>query len=41
MLEKSYGGTFQRFGYVQFIPIQESTFSDIVGYPTIIKNPYL
>ncbi|OGP58656.1 MAG: hypothetical protein A2162_12115 [Deltaproteobacteria bacterium RBG_13_52_11b] len=28
---KYYSGTFQRFGTLQFIPIQEFTFSDIVG----------
>ena len=41
LLEKSYSGTFQRFDYLQFIPIQEFTFSDIVDYPYILKNPCL
>jgi hypothetical protein len=41
LLEKPYSGTFQRFDYLQFIPIQEFTFSDSVDYPTILKNPCL
>jgi hypothetical protein len=35
------GGTFQRFGYSQFVSIHEFIFSDIVCYPYIIKDPYL
>jgi hypothetical protein len=41
LLEKSYSGTFQRFDCLHFIPIQEFTFSDIVGYPYILQNPRL
>jgi hypothetical protein len=41
LLEKSYSGTFQRFDYLPFIPLQKFTFSDIVGYPYILKNPCL
>ncbi|MEI9479136.1 MAG: hypothetical protein WCO26_21540, partial [Deltaproteobacteria bacterium] len=41
LLEKSYSGTFQRFDCLHFIPIQEFTFSDIVGYLYILQNPRL
>ena len=41
LLEKSYSGTFKRFDYIQFIPIHDVTFIDIVGYPYIFKNPRL
>ena len=38
LLEKSYSGTFHRLDSSHFTPIQEFTFSDIVGYPTILEK---